>query len=95
MLVFTCVGYVPVELSAKAQLGDIKLEELNNSIEGIELVVNTGYIKISKARAAGSFAQINAEDMESRLQTYFLDRRECLLPGMNLCLNKAAAKPDE
>ncbi len=93
VLVFTCVGYVPVELSAKAQLGDIKLEELNNSIEGIELVVNTGYQKISKERAAGSFAQINSEDMESRLQTNFLDRTEGLLPGMNLSLNKAAANP--
>ena len=93
VLVCSSVGYEPIEIAAATEIGTIVLQQTNNTIEGVELIVNTGYQKISKERAAGSFAQVNAQDMEGRLQTNFLDRTEGLLPGMNLNLNRSSSNP--
>src|SRR5690606_23429840 len=93
VLVCSCVGYEPIEIAAATEIGTIVLQQTNNTIEGVELIVNTGYQKISKERAAGSFAQVSAQDMEGRLQTNFIDRTEGLLPGMNLNLNRSSSNP--
>lgn len=92
-LEFSCLGYKSIELTASADMGTIVLQDLSAEVETVDVVVNTGYQKISKERAAGSFAQITAKDMEGRLQTSFLERAEGLLPGMTFNLNKSELNP--
>lgn len=89
----SCLGYQSIEVTASNDLGTIVIKSLSEELETVDIVVNTGYQKISKERAAGSFAQVTAKDMEGRLQTNFLDRAEGLLPGMNMSLNKSTANP--
>lgn len=93
MLEITCVGYNQIVIDAKYDMGVITIREQLAEVEGVEVTINTGYQKISKERAAGSFSQVTEKDMEGRLQTNFLDRVEGLLPGMNLNLNESAANP--
>lgn len=89
----TCLGYEELVLNAKADMGNLVLKTKDAQLDEIAVVVNTGYQKISKERAAGSFSQVTAKDMEGRLQTNFLERVEGLLPGMSLNLNKSGSNP--
>lgn len=92
-LEFSCIGYHHLVVSSAYEMGNIVLQPKDDALENITVVVNTGYQKISKERAAGSFSQVTAKDMEGRLQTNFLDRVEGLLPGMNLNLNTSGSNP--
>lgn len=89
----TCLGYEELVLNAKADMGNLVLKTKDAQLDEIAVVVNTGYQKISKERAAGSFSQVTAKDMEGRLQTNFLERVEGLLPGMSLNLNQNKDNP--
>ncbi|WP_081643229.1 SusC/RagA family TonB-linked outer membrane protein [Sphingobacterium paucimobilis] len=89
----SCLGYKSMEVTASTNMGTIVLQDLSAEVETVDIVVNTGYQKISKERAAGSFAQITSKDMEGRLQTSFLERAEGLLPGMSLNLNTSLLNP--
>lgn len=89
----SCLGYKSMEVTASTNMGTIVLQDLSAEVETVDIVINTGYQKISKERAAGSFSQITSKDMEGRLQTSFLERAEGLLPGMALNLNKSYANP--
>ncbi|QRQ59458.1 SusC/RagA family TonB-linked outer membrane protein [Sphingobacterium multivorum] len=83
----TMVGFAPLTIAAKSDLGTITLRALDEQLQEVNITVNTGYQKISKERAAGSIAQVTAKDMEGRLQPNLLDRIDGLLPGLNLVRN--------
>lgn len=86
----SCLGYKPMEVTASTNMGTIVLQDLSAEVEAVDIVINTGYQKISKERAAGSFSQVTAKDMEGRLQTGLLDRVEGLVPGMSMVQNSAS-----
>ncbi|MGE8429351.1 MAG: SusC/RagA family TonB-linked outer membrane protein [Sphingobacterium sp.] len=86
----TMVGFAPLTIAAKSDLGTITLRALDEQLQEVNITVNTGYQKISKERAAGSIAQVTAKDMEGRLQPNLLDRIDGLLPGLNLVRNTSS-----
>lgn len=92
-LVISSVGYETLTVAASYNLGTVILKMISAEMENVNVVVNTGYQKISRERAAGSFAQVTEQDMQGRLQTNFIERIEGLLPGMNLALNRSTQNP--
>lgn len=56
------------------------LEEIENLIE--EVVINTGYQKIPRERATGSFSHIDKELLERRVSSDVLSRLENVVPGL-------------
>ncbi|MGE8377654.1 MAG: SusC/RagA family TonB-linked outer membrane protein [Sphingobacterium sp.] len=90
LLEITMVGFSPLSLPVKSNLGTIRLHAIDAQLQEVNVTVNTGYQKISKERAAGSIAQVTAKDMEGRLQPNLLDRIDGLLPGLNLVRNTAS-----
>ncbi|HAE67737.1 MAG TPA: hypothetical protein DCG77_11140 [Sphingobacterium sp.] len=86
----TMVGFAPLTIAAKSDLGTITLRALDEQLQEVNITVNTGYQKISKERVAGSIAQVTAKDMEGRLQPNLLDRIDGLLPGLNLVRNTSS-----
>src|SRR5699024_2230457 len=89
----TCLGFNPTEHVLSLNTDDIATERFNTEMDAADVVDNTGYEMISNERAAGSFSQVTAKDMEGRLQLGVLDRIEGMLPGMNLGLNKSGLNP--
>ncbi|MBE8719778.1 SusC/RagA family TonB-linked outer membrane protein [Sphingobacterium pedocola] len=60
---------------------EIRLEPNEQQIEEVE-VVSTGYQRIPKERATGSFVQIDNELLNRRISTNLLDRLDGIVPGM-------------
>lgn len=92
-LIITFVGYEPAERKCSTHMEVVRLSPLHSELSEVNVTVNTGYQKISKERAAGSFAQVTAKDMEGRLQTSIIERMEGLLPGMAIAGNKSISNP--
>ncbi len=92
ILLISMVGYASQELIAKPGM-DIVLHSNSSKIEEIQVTLQTGYQKISKERATGSYVHITSEELEGKLQTDFLERVEGLLPGMNLSFSKSTYNP--
>jgi len=95
LLEITMVGFSPLSLPVKSDLGTIRLHAIDAQLQEVNVTVNTGYQKISKERAAGSFAQVTAKDMEGRLQPNLLDRIDGLLPGLNLIRNTSSPQNEK
>ncbi|WP_162850007.1 SusC/RagA family TonB-linked outer membrane protein [Sphingobacterium yanglingense] len=73
---FSHVGYKPLALPYSVGVSLIvKLIPLENQLEEVE-VVSTGYQKIPKERATGSFELIDNKLLNQRISTDFLDRLE-------------------
>lgn len=60
----------------------ISIVPVANTIDEVE-VVSTGYQKISKERATGSFSTINQKMLERRVSTNILDRLDGMASGLN------------
>lgn len=62
VLVFTCVGYQPLELRHSEIKGPVRMRLLQSEIE--EILVNVGYGEMRAKDLTGSVARITAEDLE-------------------------------
>lgn len=60
----------------------ISIVPVANTIDEVE-VVSTGYQKISKERATGSFSTINQKMLERRVSTNIVDRLDGMASGLN------------
>ena len=80
-LLFSHVGYKNSSLPAAAQMGNVYLIGLVNSIDAV--VINTGYQRIAKERSTGSFVQVESKQIQNKLQTGLMSRLEGLVPGMS------------
>ncbi len=69
-------------MTIRLQVSDQKLEEVT--------VVSTGYQKISKERATGSFVQINNELLNRSVSTNIIDRLEGIASGLTFNRNNVA-----
>lgn len=81
VLVISFLGYEAKELKATANLERIELNLLLTELENV--IINTGYQKISRERSAGSFAKPDMEILEARSgTTNVLQRLDGLIPGL-------------
>ena len=58
------MGYQPVTVKSKADLGVIVLHQNVLVLEDVSVVVNTGYQTISKERATGAFGTVSREQLD-------------------------------
>lgn len=91
-LLVSMVGYQPQELIGKTDM-NIILKPASAEIQEVAVTLQTGYQKISKERATGSYVHVNSEDLGGKLQMDFMDRVEGLLAGMNLSYSKSTYNP--
>jgi TonB-linked SusC/RagA family outer membrane protein len=83
-LVFSYLGYESQEVQVTIPVSDdlnIEMQDLGLPLDMIE-VVSTGYQKIPKERATGSFAFLDNELVDRRVSTNILDRLEDVTPGL-------------
>ncbi|RZJ72690.1 MAG: SusC/RagA family TonB-linked outer membrane protein, partial [Flavobacterium sp.] len=81
------IGYITKEIivgNRNQDLGAITLAMSVNTLNTVELVINTGYQKLSRERATGSFAVATTETIESRLNTDLRSALEGQLTGVVL-----------
>ncbi len=80
---FSYVGYnhIDTDYTAGTPL-HIRMRAQDNQLEEIE-VVSTGYQKIPKERATGSFVQVDNELLNRRISTNIIDRLEGVTSGVN------------
>lgn len=92
-LQFSYVGYIAqsikVEVNTKKNL-NIVLKEDINQLE--EVVVSTGYQKLSKERTTGAFGKINTDKLDQRPIADIADRLEGTVAGLNLVVDPATNK---
>jgi len=82
-IIIAYMGYKPVTIPAKPNVGTIKMESSTNELSEVEVTYNTGYERISRERAAGSFAKPDLNVMLNRTSTTnILTRLEGLVPGL-------------
>jgi TonB-dependent SusC/RagA subfamily outer membrane receptor len=80
---FSHMGFKRLELPYVAGVSlRVKLIPIENQLEEVE-VVSTGYQKIPKERATGSFVQVDNKLLNRRVSTNILDRLEGVTSGVN------------
>lgn len=81
-LLFSYIGFEPLQVSAKANLGTIQLRISTAAIE--EVVLNTGYQKIDKTRLTGAATVIDQKKYDQRVSVSgnFLENLEGKIPGL-------------
>jgi TonB-linked SusC/RagA family outer membrane protein len=78
----TCVGYKTVELDYTTSVPlQVQLTPLENQLDEVE-VVSTGYQKIPKERATGSFVQIDNQLFNRKVGSNVLERLADVTPGL-------------
>ncbi|MNX47239.1 TonB dependent receptor [compost metagenome] len=84
-IIIAFMGYEPVIIPAKADLGIIKMEVTTTDLSEVEITFNTGYQQISKERSAGSFSKPDLKVMLDRSagSPTLLNRLEGLVPGLS------------
>lgn len=95
ILAITYLGYETLEIKAKSDIsvsmkpGSAKLEEVN-------ITYNTGYQKISKERATGSFAKPDMKVFSQRTASQdIMSRLDGLVPGLTVISGNAGAYGNE
>ncbi|HWW40704.1 SusC/RagA family TonB-linked outer membrane protein [Pedobacter sp.] len=79
VLYFSCVGYKVQEVGA----ADCSLVKLTSSIQVLQnVVVSTGYQKLPRERAAGSFGFVKQADLDKRSNLNILTYLEGQVPGL-------------
>ena len=82
VLVFSYLGYANVETTVDGRIFyDIKMISSAEELEGVE-IFSTGYQKISKERATGSFAKIDNEVLERKIDQSIIGKIAGEAPGV-------------
>ncbi len=74
MLEVVYLGYAAQTVAARTKLGTITLMPFSVTVEDVEVVLNTGYQKISKERATGSFVLLDNQDINLQVGPDILQR---------------------
>lgn len=82
ILQISYIGYLPTEIKAAANLGNVALKPSETILDGVEVMVNTGYYKIPKERATGSFTVVDKELFNRTTGTNVLQRLEGITSGV-------------
>ena len=81
VLVFSFVGMQNKEITVGAQQQEVNVV-LESEAENLDEVIVTGYQKISKERATGSFSVVTAKDYKGKMETDIMSRIEGLVTGL-------------
>ncbi len=84
VIMISYLGYETREVNAKADLGMIRMTEVNGQLQ--EVSINTGYQSIPKERATGSFSTISKEQID-RPSTNIAQRLIGMTAGMQATLD--------
>jgi len=80
---FTYIGYKPLEAEYSSGVSlVVKMIPLENQLEEVE-VVSTGYQKIPKERATGSFEFVDNKLFNRKVSTDFVSRLEDVVPSIS------------
>ncbi|WP_256002494.1 SusC/RagA family TonB-linked outer membrane protein [Pedobacter deserti] len=74
------VGYKPLELKVKEEMGSIRMVLTDNDLE--EVMISTGYQTLPLERSTGSFGVVTEKNLNTRLETSIIDRLEGTVPGL-------------
>ncbi|WP_400261299.1 SusC/RagA family TonB-linked outer membrane protein [Sphingobacterium sp. SG20118] len=92
---FTNVGYKTVEQEyTSSVILSVQLYASDNQLDEVE-VVSTGYQKIPKERATGSFEVIGNKELNIGKSTHFINRLEGLSPSIRFEKRVPNVKPEE
>ncbi len=92
---FSHMGFKRLETSYTAGVSmSVKLIPLENQLEEVE-VVSTGYQKIPKERATGSFELLTNEQINVSKSSHFINRLEGLSPSLRFEKRVPNLKPEE
>lgn len=80
-LIISYLGFRTIAVSVKENLGTIKLISFEGELEEVE-VVSTGYQRLPKERATGSFVLINNDLINRSVSTNILDRLKGVTSGV-------------
>lgn len=80
-LLFSYVGMEPKRVVVDGSVINVSLSSNTNSLEEVQ-VVSTGYEKLPKERATGSFGIITAKDIEATPAVNLMERFEGKVPGV-------------
>jgi TonB-linked SusC/RagA family outer membrane protein len=83
ILVISYLGYERKEISASENMGKVLLLKILNKLEEVS-VVSTGYQRLPKERATGSFNIVTGKQIENKLPGSVTELLEGLAPGFNL-----------
>lgn len=82
-LVFSSVNYETVEIAVKRKTEwTVSLKSKVSQLNDVSVTVSTGYQKIPRERATGSFGIVTAEDLASRPDPGLMERLEGMTSGM-------------
>ena len=86
-LQFSYVGYIAqsIKVDANTKNLNIVLEVDANQLE--EVIISTGYQKLSKERTTGAFSKINTDKLDQRPITNITDRLEGTVAGLNIVID--------
>lgn len=85
VIMVTAVGFENVSITAgKRNQITFKMQEKDHMLE--EVVISTGYQKISKERATGSAAVISSKDLEKIPSPNLIQRLEGQVPGLQVSI---------
>ncbi|MBL1411559.1 SusC/RagA family TonB-linked outer membrane protein [Sphingobacterium faecale] len=87
------LGYTAIKVTARVDMGNIKLTPFSTEVDEVEVMVSTGYQKIPKERATGSFEFVNNEALNQTVSGNIIDRIELQVPGLLVDRNEDA--PDK
>ncbi|WP_153847803.1 SusC/RagA family TonB-linked outer membrane protein [Sphingobacterium paramultivorum] len=91
-VVFSHMGYKRLELPYVAGVSlRVKLIPIENQLEEVE-VVSTGYQKIPKERATGSFESVDNKLLNRKVSTDFISRLEDVVPSITSVKTFAAGR---
>lgn len=91
ILEISFLGYITLRLAAVAEMGDVMLRVERNQLDEVE-VVSTGYQKIPKERATGSFEFVDNKLFNRKVSTDFVSRLEDVVPSISSIKNTAASR---
>lgn len=80
-LFFSSVGYLSKNQKVNV-FDEIRIGLTQDNIYLDEVVINTGYQKISKERSAGSFVHVNQKQLESISGNTIIEKLDGILPGL-------------
>jgi TonB-linked SusC/RagA family outer membrane protein len=84
ILVITFLGYEKLEVKAQANIA-VAMKLASSKLEEVNITYNTGYQKISKERATGSFSKPDMEVFRKRTGSMdIMSRLDGLVPGLTI-----------
>ena len=82
ILTISFLGYKTQEVRIGTKMADIKMELASNKLDEINVIVSTGYQRLPKERAAGSFGFVTQEDLDKRSNSNILTYLEGQVTGL-------------